>query len=522
MKQFIIGALLFVIGLIVLLASVRGIAGNPTISELNSDMWKEKGPFELSPERGRFALTYSLLEEKSFVFPPSLARFVTPDLGYINGNFVSLFAPTVSFFVMPGYIIGKYFGISQVGTFFVISVFALLNTLLIYLIAQKIGCKKKASLISAISFLIATPAFAYAVTLYQHHISLFLILFCTYILVSYRSLWQLPLIWLSYVIGITVDYPNLFLMFPLIVFATLKIITREEIKGTYRFSINPFVVFTILPAILPILFFAWFNINSYGNPFTLSGSLQTVASIDTNGKPVFDYEINDVNTIEPENQSVLLFFNSRNLLNGLYINLFSPDRGIIWYAPLVLFMLPGAYLLYRRNPFAVSIFASVSLTTILLYSMWGDPWGGWAFGSRYLIPLYAFAALFLAEFLSQNKRSLYAFIFYSLFVYSIVINTLGALTTNRVPPKIQAESLSNISKKVEKYTYARNWDMITTGDGTKSFVYNTYFKNTLTPFEYYSFLVIFLVAFSTGIFLYPTAEMKKPAVIAKTRKRKAQ
>src|SRR5438874_2733925 len=116
---------------IILALSIRGIAGNPTQSTMNNVTWTDNGPFELSPDRGRYALTMSLLENKSFYFSTPIARFATPDVGYTNGQYVSLFAPGVSYMTMPGYILGKYINLAQVGTFAVIAFFGLLNTLLI-------------------------------------------------------------------------------------------------------------------------------------------------------------------------------------------------------------------------------------------------------------------------------------------------------------------------------------------------------------------------------------------------------
>ena len=88
--------LLVLIVFLVLFLTVRGIPGNPNKINMNDPKWVE-GPFELSPERGRFALTFSLVEDKSFEFGLPVARFATPDLGYINGKFVSIFTPGFSF-----------------------------------------------------------------------------------------------------------------------------------------------------------------------------------------------------------------------------------------------------------------------------------------------------------------------------------------------------------------------------------------------------------------------------------------
>jgi hypothetical protein len=119
-RKNIIISLVILISALILGLSLRGHLGNPTATELNNNYWKDNGPLELSPERGRFALLYSLAEDHSFFFSLPLARFATPDLGYENGHYVSLFAPAVSFFAIPGYLIGKALGASQAGSVSVI------------------------------------------------------------------------------------------------------------------------------------------------------------------------------------------------------------------------------------------------------------------------------------------------------------------------------------------------------------------------------------------------------------------
>ena len=66
----------------------------------------------------------------------------------------------------------------------------------------------------------------------------------------------------------------------------------------------------------------------------------------------------------------------------------------------------GLVFLSRKNEYALKIFVSVIGINILLYSMWGDPYGGWAFGSRYLIPTYALMSIAIAFVLSHWQKSL--------------------------------------------------------------------------------------------------------------------
>src|SRR3989338_9080967 len=324
----------------VLALGLRGIPGNPTADELNSPAWKDSGPLELSPERGRFALLYSIVENNSLQFSLPIARFATPDLGLSpDGKYVSLFAPAVSFIAIPGYIIGKYFGASQVGTFAVIALFAIFNVLLIRAIAVRLGADKTAAAIGALTFIFATPAFTYAVTLYQHHISLFIILLSVYILLRWNNFWSLSAVWFLLALSTAVDNPNVIFMAPIGLYAVAKmfIIDKEPAKIIIRFRKKALIA--LIGALVPVILFLWFNQASHGNPLKLSGTLPRVLTIDESGKPA-QKPLNLSQEKNPANQdtkkSAIGFFQTRNLLNGFYIHIFSPDRGIIFYAPVIL------------------------------------------------------------------------------------------------------------------------------------------------------------------------------------------
>src|SRR4030042_6835933 len=284
-KKIVFNILFIFFCAIFLVLGLRGISGNPTANKLNTQKWQENGPLELSPERGRFALTYSIIEDKSFSFSIPLAKFVIPDLGFINGKYVSLFAPGVSYLVMPGYWLGKYLGISQVGTYALISLFALTNVFLIRVIALRLGASQLASTIASIIFIFATPAFAYAVSLYQHHISTFLILFSIYILVRFKGIWTLFLIWFLCGASIPIDYPNLFLMFPIGLFALGRFIYLVSDETKIKINIKILGFLTFATALIPLIFFLWFNKVSYQNPLQFSGTVPSVPAIDSEGKP---------------------------------------------------------------------------------------------------------------------------------------------------------------------------------------------------------------------------------------------
>ncbi|MDP3888566.1 MAG: hypothetical protein Q8Q24_00835, partial [bacterium] len=167
----------------------------------------------------------------------------------------------------------------------------------------------------------------------------------------------------------------------------------------------------------------------------------------------------------------------------------------IYYAPVVLFGIIGFLLALRKKVQMTTLLAAVVGANILLYSMWGDPWGGWAFGSRYLIPSYAILSIFIALLLTYwRKKYIFLALFALVAFYSITVNTLGAITTSAVPPQVEVLNLEKLSGMVQRYTYQRNWEFLLAGN-SKSFAYQTFLKDYLTPLQFYQILTlsIFLI-----------------------------
>lgn len=480
---------LIVIG--ILAVSVRGILGNPTISNLHDKYWADDGPLELSPDRGRFALLYSMVEEKAVHFSVDVARFATPDVGYHKGQYVSLFAPGLSFLIIPGYLLGKILGASQVGAYAVISVFAVLNTCLIYLIARLIRASHWAAWLGALTFIFATPAFAYAVSLYQHHVSIFLFLLSLYCLIRWKGYWaSLVVVWFCVACAVVVDYPNAVLFTPIILYALYWIVAVIPKKDAFALRINPPAFISPIGIILPLLFFMWFNQASYGNPWQLAGTVPAVKAIDDQGQPAA------ARSVDPsqEGKEAVNFFQTRNLLNGFIIHSISLDRGTIIFAPVVLLGLFGIFFCYTNFPQVASVLLGTIGANILLYSMWGDPWGGWAFGSRYLIVSYALLSIFIALGLTAWKKNfVVAFVFFVLFSYSAAINTLGALSTNTNPPQVEVLALEKLSGVPQPYTYEHNYQYITSNH-SKSFVWQTFASSYLSAWQYYQIIAGIIIA----------------------------
>lgn len=498
--KHIFGKILFALFLaIVLVLSVRGLPGNPTPENLNTTKWKDSGPFELSPERGRFALLYALVENHSFHLPPAVAQFTAPDVGYTNGSYVTIFAPSVSFLAIPGYILGKYYGAAQFGAYLFLAIFALFNVFFIRSIAIRLGAHPLAGAIAGIVFLFATPSYAYAVTMYEHHVSTFLILLAAYLLMRFKSAWSLLAIWILYAFAFTVDYPNLFLMLPIAVTAFFRSGVLKKIQRKVTLSISLPKLLSVLGVILPLAFLLWVNQQSYNNPMQLSGTIPRVMEVKSNGSPLLMEEfyreklkkVVQTSTQQPT-ETILNFFKPRNMLNGVYILLFSPDRGVIFYTPIILLGVLGMYFASKKSKPYLAMMLGIIGFDLVLYAMWGDPYGGWAFGARYLIPAYAILAIYIALLLTYfGRNKFFLLFFFVIFSYSIAVNTLGAVTSNSNPPKVEAESLSALSGHKESYTYERNINDLN-GNLSKSYVFEAYAGNSVSAWNYYIFLTVFI------------------------------
>lgn len=502
-------------GLVVVCAltlTLVGRMGVPSEMELNKEPWKGSTVFELSPERGRFALTYAIVERSSFFLTRELARFASPDVGYHNGQYVSIFAPLLSILLVPGYIIGKFFGASQVGTGVIIVLAALCNVLLIRSIAIKLKANNLAATAAGLIFLFATPAFPYAVNIYQHHISTLFLLVSIHLYISSSSWLSLAGIFFLSGLAIPLDYPNAFLMFPIALASCWKILYFEKSKSVLSMTFSPKLFTSMFVVLIPLGLFMYFNAVTYGGPFTLSGTVQTLTFDDQSGSIKQDLSTIPINT-EIEKQidekgarSAVGFFQTRNILNGLYIQFVSPDRGIFVYAPLMILGLLGSIVLMREHIRHVPLIMAVIGANIVLYAMWGDPWGGWAFGSRYLIPSYALISILFALLATRLRHST-VFITLTLLLvnYSVAVNSLGALTSLAIPPQIQVLELERISGVVQKYTFERSYDLLMVGR-ISSFMYQTFMNSVLTPIQLFAVVGIPIVVIIAFMFLYLYAQ----------------
>ncbi len=480
--------------------TLRGVAGNPSPKDLL--LLEDHGePFELSPERGRYAHVVSLSENKSYALNKDLADFVYPDVGYHDGRFYSFFAPGMSYMAIPFYLIGQKFGLAQVGTFAFVSFIALMGLLTLYKICRNImGMRVWSSLFSVLTFGMATTSWSYAITLYQHHVTLFFMLMGFYAAWKFKNslgikswLWG-SVVWGCYALAITVDYPNIILLLPVMLYFMISSFELKTSPFAHKISFRSAFVFSCLLFVAITALHLNHNQREFGNWRKLSGELtsyKTVVEENLTNAPDIEQAVEDLKG----EKNAIKFFSEENLPLGLSILTFSTDRGLYLFSPILLLAFFGIWKLGKGFKIEHAAILMLVLVNIFLYGSWGDPWGGWAFGPRYLIPTMAWAAVFVGYWFDGPKPAIWKrLIAFVLFGYSLAVAILGAMTSNAVPPKIEAIALKT------DYNFIGNYKNLVDGL-SGSYMYNHYLARHITLFEV-GLLSFWAILFITAAILF--------------------
>lgn len=494
MKNFLLTTVLIFFTIIIMMFSVRG-KFDGTIQYQSGLSTVVGGPYEASNSTSRYALVKSIADDHSFFLSDELASFASPDLVHYNDKYFTIFTPGVSFLTVPLYQLGSKVGLPQLISYLLNPIMGIICLLLIINLSKKFGANKIAATIAGFTFLFATNALGYSQTLTQHLSSSVLILTCLLLATAKPNGLRNILFGACVGFSLLIDIPNIFLCIPLTMYMLSKHIEMIKKKDSNTLSIKLIVIYLAI-GLLPFLgLFAWYNKELTGS-YTKIG--QTIGRSDY-GK--------DVVAIDGPEKSIYeskLALDTRLLLNGAYILLTSDERGILYYEPIILIGILGLIIAFKNQSDKALSNAVIGtiIINILLYGMFGDPWGGWSFGPRYLIPTSAILCIFVGVAVSKlSRKILFNILVLSLTLYSIYINTLGVTTTNNIPPKNEA---LNLITRIP-YTYQYNIDQLKSV-GTSSLAYDMYLKAYFSPttfFHYYAGSISFLMLFLyTQLYIY--------------------
>lgn len=437
---------------------------------------KVGGPFELTNSTSRYALIEALVENRSVFFTESQAKRSAPDISYYNGKYFSIFTPGISLLSIPLYVLGKALGYQQHITFLLNIIVQVINILLIAKLSTKFNLSFKKGLLSGLIFAFATNALTYSLTLAQHNVTaMFTLLAVLNAINKKRSFKNNFVLGAIYGIAGLADIPNFFILLPSMLYAFYTSLITEENKVYVK---GVFYVVIMGLAFLPFAVgFGLYNkaqTNSYFDNGQFIGRSAYPAKELTQTP-----EEKEAESREPKTRHTPLY--TRDQMRNLYLLTISNERGILFYSPIVLLGILGLFLAYfdKRHTSIISLITATVLITLALYSMHGDPWGGWAFSSRYMIvPASLILACTGVAFNRFGKKVAFHLIFIPLLGYSLYVSSLGALTTNAIPPKVEAIHLI----VPIPYTYEYNQTLVQSWNS--SLVYNAYLENYMTPITY--------------------------------------
>ncbi len=438
-------------------------------------------PFELSNSTARYALVEAIVDNQTFFLNDNQARFASPDLVFYQGKHMSIFTPGISFMAIPFYVLGKMINQTQQVTYALNSIFLILNIFLVALLAKRFGAKKYPALLVGVIFAFGTNALPYSQTLTQHLVSSAIMIGMLCLIQEKMNLKRYITIGILFSIGVVVDFPNAIMGTPIILYLLSKFYIGKEKILEFNFKVAWLFV-AMVPA---ILLFAYYNFATTGSFVKLAQSIgRTYKFSDT--QPIHKQsptpKPNQKQNKLPALNSILPF-NTRDQLNGLYILLISNERSWLFYSPVLLAGIWGLLLSTKKKETkTIGVIAvAVAAIDVVVYSSFGDPWGGWAFGPRYLIPAAAICAAGLGFFITTYRRNMIVVIVVlTLAIYGIWTNSLGTLTTNAIPPKNEALNLLN------PIPYTQEYNMIKINSGLNtSDLYAKYFYKFVSPKNYW-------------------------------------
>lgn len=477
-KKGLVYILLIAISLVLFTFTARGNVGIPTVQDIIAQNGKSGKAFETSQEGARYGLLLSIYHDRSFNLD-KYPQVSTPDLGKINGHYFSFFPPTLSILAIPLYLLGLQIGAPQITVFSITAIFSILTMCLIIKFSKKLGVSDSSALFAALAFGFGTNAWGYSVTLYAHVVSAFLLLLALYIIFFWEKKYILLkafCVWLVYGLAVLLDYPNLITFFPIAILISLQGLKIEKEKTMISISYNWRFVIAPIIFLLILVFYGYYNYLNFGSPLQMSNTLPRVPDVNLEG---IKKEIE-------ENKSKIPALSTRNLLEGLRSFLISHDRSLLVFSPVVfLFIFGFNYLKEKRKLIEASLFGIAALN-LIQYSMFGDPYGGWAFGSRYMIAVLPLLCILAGLGLQKFGRNILVKLIYSVvFIYSAGVSLFAPLTTNVIPPYVEARYLGLDS------SYMLNWKMLQTNH-LNSFVYNHLLDGQINGTYYYFVILGFI------------------------------
>lgn len=294
---------------------------------------------------------------------------------------------------------------------------------LLFRTGRRLGWTRRASLATALTFGLATPAWPYTQTFFSDPVCSFGLFGAFYGLLSYsqtarkRYLLLGSLAWsvayLARVVNL-VTLPLFGLGLLAAIFAAAPVEQpdraplprptswRDGVRSLLIDHWRPLVT-AVLPVLAAGLLSLWWNWARYGSVW-------------------------DSGYVETERFNGVWWFGIAGLLAG-------PSRGLIWYSPTLLLAIGGAGWFWRRARAVLLGCVALALIYVLLYGKWYMWHGGYSWGPRFLVPTLPFLALLTGPvwesfFIHKRNRPAQRFVLLLvalLMALSVAVQWLGML-----------------------------------------------------------------------------------------------
>lgn len=365
-------------------------------------------------------LDWSLWTRHSFVLGGSTFKPNSVDDFEYNGNYYSALAPGTPILALPivaiGFILDGQFTVFGHATVFSEFFVALTNALaasLVYLIGR-FFFSKKVSAFLAFVYAFSTISWPFATYFFQSDVSALFCLLAAYFTIRATRrpdsrLLACAAAGTSVAVGMLVDYIDA--VFLPIILLYIFLVLREKKEP----RVKPVLAF-VSTAVLGVVLIGLYNYMNFGSPLTGSEQLYLHAG------------------------SILSEF-SYPLYLGIYLNLFSPYRGLFIYSIFLIFGVFGFHAMgkssYRNETL---LLLACFLGIFIPYSMWYDPTGGEGFGPRFLVASIPFLILPAGAVIEKKEKGIWA-LAYVLYAAGVFINGIAGLTS-AVTPMYNSSTMS--------------------------------------------------------------------------------
>lgn len=112
---------------------------------------------------------------------------------------------------------------------------------------------------------------------------------------------------------------------------------------------------------------------------------------------------------------------------GIVGQLFSPGRGLLWYTPWLVLIPLALRPAWRRDRVLTALCLGQALLYLLFYGKWYMWHGGFAWGSRFLVPILPLLALLCPPLFLRPARSTVIRLFVALALLGALVNLVGVL-----------------------------------------------------------------------------------------------